>query len=322
MKIVIITDGNSEQGLGHIYQSKTLASYLQDENDIEITFLTKSIDVIADIIRKDGFTVIQVQSDEEIFIHIKQIGVPIVIFDKIDVAPQLARKIKVELGVKLVIFTNLTSANDWADISIMGGMGSHFENIILEKNGKIQFLGPKYLILRRDFFNANMQEKEGINTILLLFGGSDPACLTFNVLEKLLSFKNSFSIKVVLGAGNKEKARIQSLLNKKTDINVEIFMNVSKMADLMRQVDLAFVSPGISFFEALCVGTPVICFYQNKMQFNAWKDDLKIYGKNDISQLPALIESRAFIEPNMTFVKEMRIGQGIHEIINRILDYK
>lgn len=320
MKIVIITDGNSEQGLGHVYQSKTLASYLKDENNVEITFLTKSMDEIADIIKKDGFPVIQFQSDEEIFIYVKKIGVQIVVFDKIDVAPQLAQRIKMELGIKLVIFTNLTSANNWADISVMGGMGSHFKNVILENESKIEFLGPKYLILRQDFFYGNRQEKKDVNTILLLFGGSDPARLTFSVLEKLLSFKNNFSIKVVLGAGNKEKTRILSLLNKKTGIDVEIFVNVSMMADLMRKVDLAFVSPGISFFEALCVGTPVICFYQNAMQFNAWKDDLKIYGKNDISQLPSLIESRTFIEPSMKFVKEMEIGQGIQEIINRILD--
>lgn len=321
MKIVIITDGNGTQGLGHIYQSKTLAKYLleREEHHPEITFLTKSNEEVATLIRDDGFNVKRLNNDDEIFNFLQMTHPKVVIFDKIDVSPSLAQRIKSELHLKLVIFTNLTTANEIADISVMGTMGSNFKNLVLTRGNTLEFWGPKYIILRPDFLSFQKKEIHEIHNILLIFGGADPANLTLSVLEMLLKSARNYTIKVILGVANKRKEKIDALLKTENGMNVKVFDNVLNTADLMYHSDLVLVSPGISFFEALVSGTPVICFHQNEFQRDAWKEDIKTHDKKDVMMLIEMIDNREFILPEMSFIKSMKIGQGIDEIISVII---
>lgn len=322
MKIVVITDGNSKQGLGHIYQSKTLAGYLSEKTEYapEITFLTKSEDYVAELIRKDGFTVEQLADDEGIFAFLQTVLPQVVIFDKIDVAPLLAKKIKSELDLKLVIFTNLTEANQYADISVMGTMGSNFRNRIDRVGHRLEYWGPKYIVLRPGFFSFQPKSIAEINSILIIFGGADPADLTLGALKVLLKSNLDFRIKVVLGGANKREKEAEKILKGFPDSRVEILSNVSDMANLMYSADLSLVSPGISFFESLAVGTPVISFHQNDLQYNAWKDDVKTYDKAELSSLVHLINQRKFISSDMPMVKTMEIGRGIDDIIKKMTE--
>lgn len=321
MKIVIITDGNSEQGLGHIYQSRTLAKYLLERKEChpEITFLTKSDEDVTALIENDGFLVERLQDDDDIFGYLRMMQPEIVIFDKIDVSPTLAQRIKSELHLKLVIFTNLTEANKFADISVMGTMGSHFKNCVLTRGETLEFWGPKYIILRPDFFTFQAKRSKDVDSILLIFGGADPANLTFSVMKVLLESSRNYTIKVILGAANKRKDAIEALLKKTDGINVEILENVSDTAGLMYCSDLVLVSPGISFFESLAVGTPVICFHQNEFQYNAWKEDVKTYDKKDVPGLINLIDDKKFIFPYTFFTESMEIGAGVNDIISEII---
>lgn len=322
MRIVIITDGNSEQGLGHVYQSKTLAKYLLEKGKYkpEITFLTKSDNYVADLIRKDGFVVKQFADDDGIFTFLQTVLPRIVVFDKIDVAPLLAKKIKSELNLKLVIFTNMTEANQYADISVMGTMGSNFKNRIDQVDYGFKFYGPKYIILRPDFFSFQPKSVNDIKNILIVFGGADPSNLTLGALDILLKSEQDFHIKVILGGANKREKEVNRLLRDYPDSNVEILSNVSDMANLMFFSDLSLVSPGISFFESLAVGTPVLCFHQNDLQFNAWKDDIRTYDKTELPLLIRLINQRKFISSDMPNVKSMETGLGINDIVEKIFE--
>ena len=131
MKIAIITDGNNTLGMGHVYQSVTLAGELSKKMDSQskIFFITKSDHIVVGRLSETGFEVFQYPDDNMILNALVNQAPDRIIFDKLDVSPLLARQIKESIGCKLIIFTNLTMANQYADMTVLAGMGSNFKNV-------------------------------------------------------------------------------------------------------------------------------------------------------------------------------------------------
>ncbi len=326
MNLVIITDGNNTLGMGHVYQSLTLADTLKNNSHIplNINFITKSDNKICDLIRSLAYNVEYFSNDDLIFERLKGSTVERVIFDKLDVSPVLAKKIKEELGLKLTIFTNLTAANDCADITVMAGMGSNFKNIYRKdkRSGKVEFFGPKYWFIRPEFEKYQKSEKtDTIKNILLIFGGSDQANLSTSVLEELLKFNDQYTITLVLGSAFIYLDELQNSISKypNSSNRINIVRNLKNVAETMFNNDLTFVSPGLSFFESLMVGTPVVCFHQNDFQKNAWQNDIVTFDKKDINKISEIIDRKFFYFADSPFIRAMEIGKGKLEIVNEIL---
>lgn len=327
MQIVIITDGGSILGMGHVYQALTLAATLSQIEDInaKITFLTKSEKPVVDLISSRGFGVIHLQNDDLIFDKLKEYKPDRIIFDKLDVSVDLAKKIKRKLGVKLTVFTNLTEANNYADVTVMAGMGSDFQNIVEKNviNNSVRFWGPKYWLLRPEFGNYTPKNFRGnIRKIMLMFGGADHANITSSVLDEIIRMDEKYHINIVLGAAFSYRSQLNAIIarNSKMKCSVEITENLVNVAEMMYGSDLIFVSPGLSFFESIRVGTPVICFHQNEFQENAWRGHVKTYSKDQAHYVPKLIRDNDFIFHDDPDVSSMEIGNGVKEIITEILN--
>lgn len=325
MKIVIVTDGNNLLGLGHVYQSITLANLLSEFSK-QIIFLTKSEERICQLIIEAGFKTEILLNDDEILIRLKELNPDRVIFDKLDVAPELAHKIKAELKTKLIIFTNLTHANQYADMTVMAGMGSNFKNIkTTNESGRVDFLGPKYWLLRPEFYEFKKKKKtpnSEVKNIMLMFGGSDPANMSSFVLDEILKISQVDKVLLVLGGSFKFQEELQKIIekNKSTKCQLRIVQNLSNVSEEMYQHDVVFCSPGLSLYEALMVGTPVVGFHQNKMQQEVHQDLLKTYGLQDMAKVSSIILNKTFIFPSDEIIRRMEIGEGREELINEILN--
>ena len=327
MQIVIITDGNSRLGMGHVYQSLTLAETLLHHKDInaDIIFITKSERPIVDLMEKRGFNAICLQNDDLIFDQLKEFSPDRVIFDKLDVSPVLARKIKEQLGLKLIIFTNLTEANDYADVTILADIGSDFENIYTTDalSGKVAFFGPKYWLLRPEFYQYQKDSNSigQVKNIMLMFGGADPCNISSGVLNELLKMNTKFNITIVLGDAFPYHQELKKVIisNDSSISIVNIVEKITNVGENMFNNDLVFTSPGMSFFESLAVGTPIIGFHQNDLQRDVYKGFLKTYDKTEIYKTKALIESKSFIFPDDPYIKNMEIGKGKDEIVAEII---
>jgi UDP-2,4-diacetamido-2,4,6-trideoxy-beta-L-altropyranose hydrolase len=324
MKIAFITDGGLERGMGHVQQSTTLARELSDR--AEIYFLTKSDKTVVDQIKNAGFNTFKLNDDDEIANLLKERRPDRVIFDKLDVDEGLARKLKETLKAKLVIFTNLTSANKYADMAVTADIGSKFKNVksLDEKTHKLIYYGPKYWILRREFYEFKKLGKkrpDKVAEILLIFGGSDFLNLTSAALDELLNLKSDFKIDVILGAHFEYFKEMNEVLAKHQDKKkkVNIYKNISNVAELMYKADLVIGSPGLSVFEALCVGTPVIVMPQNKLQKNTYQGFMRILDKDEAGKLGDIIANADFTYPDEEHIVKMEIGEGKTELIEEIL---
>jgi spore coat polysaccharide biosynthesis predicted glycosyltransferase SpsG len=89
--------------MGHVYQCMTLSERLSEKaaGNAEIRFMTKSGDAVMNLLKKTGRAVSHHDNDDSIFNSLRDKQAEVVIIDKLDVAPELARKISIELRVKL-----------------------------------------------------------------------------------------------------------------------------------------------------------------------------------------------------------------------------
>ncbi|MBS1495138.1 MAG: hypothetical protein JST55_16650 [Bacteroidetes bacterium] len=327
MKIAFITDGNNTLGMGHVYQAITLVSFLKEaESSLQIFFLTKSDTHVIDLLKKSGCGVTYCKDDEAIFEILKKESPDRVIFDKLDVAPSLAQKIKEELKVKLVILTNLTDANKYADVTVMAGMGSNFQNIYSKDKttGQVQFWGPKYWLLRSEFYEytKTTNREQPVKNIMLIFGGADQANLSTHVTDALFKSGEVYNITIVLGSAFENYDELNNVLenNKQSETKVNILKGLTEVAKTMSVQDVIFASPGLSFFEALLVGVPVLCFHQNEFQYNAWKGHIPTLDKNELEKLPSIMKNKSFIYPQDELITSMEVGKGKNEIVTEILN--
>jgi len=325
MKIAFVVDGGKDRGMGHVQQSVTLAQELKDKADI--IFLTKSDDYVIRQIRNSQFNVIGKSNDDELLQALKEIYPQWIIIDKMDVEEEFAKNIKEETSSKLAIFTNITAANQYADMAVTADYGKYFKNtkFLDEKTGTLYYYGPKYWILRKEFCQCNNVSKKataGIERILIMFGGSDPLNITSAVLDELLELKERYVFDVILGAGFTFFDEFNQVLEKHPDrrLCVNSYRNIGNVAELMSTADLVITSPGLSLFESLCVGTPVIVFHQNMIQkertAKVYRGFIPTLSFDEVHKLPEMILQKQFINPDDDFVRNLQIGQGKKEIVD------
>lgn len=327
MKIAIITDGNNTLGMGHVYQSICLAGIFLQKNILpnNIIFLTKSKENVLNLIKESGFIVNQYPDDSAIFLALKNDNPDRIVFDKLDVSPVLAKRIKEDLHIKFCIFTNLTDANSYADITVLARIGSNLKNIVKKDNfTQIEYIGPKYWILKPEFYllkQKNKPQREETKKIMLIFGSADPANLSSAVLNELLQLNSEFNILLVLGNAFEHNEELNIVINhnKSSKSEVIIVRNIKNVGESMYKSDLVITSPGLSFFESLVIGTPVIVFCQNDQHVKEFSDIIPTMSFADIHKLPSIIHNKSFLFPNDPFIATLEIGEGKDEIVNEIL---
>jgi len=323
-KVVIITEGGLTMGLGHVYRTIALAKELSKFSDV--SFLTTSGEVVLNKVRENGFKISKSKDEIELKKQLNLTNPDVVIIDKLEVDENFANYIKTDLKVRLIIFGNVSSANKYADVVINAIIGTNYKNrTYLDKNTNTLYLeGPKYLVLRKEFYDHKNSYKfrNNLERILLIFGGSDQANLSSQVADKLLSMNHDFRINIVLGPAFKFDKELNTIL-KKHNVRrnkTRVYRNVNNISKLMRDADLVFTSAGTAMFESFCIGVPTIVFYQNSLQRNMFRNFIMTYDFNEIINLEDFIFD---IYKNYYKYKrkidELDVGGGKKEIIDAII---
>jgi len=330
-RICVITDGGQQMGMGHVQQSTTLAKALRRSADV--FFLTKSDEHVVAAISEAGFKVSALADDAQIFAFLQSAPPDMVLFDKIDVDVGLARQIRAGLPSRLVIFTNLTAANAVAHMVVLqraADLGtdpaSRFRNETFTDptSGTRYFYGPRYWVLRPEFHTYRQRGKtprRPPQRILLAFGGSDPTNLTSVVLDTLLGGETVHAIDVILGRHFAHQDAVERVLERHPERRqaVTLHRNVSNVAELMYAADLAITAAGISMFEALCVGTPVIVIPQDTLQRDTYRGVMRLLEADELAQLEDIIGRGDFSSSATPIIAAMEIGDGLEELIDSIL---
>lgn len=294
MQVVIRVDASTQIGSGHVMRCATLAHKLRSYR-VEVVFICRELTGhLCDIIEAQGFRVIRLSTVGSIFIENKE-GPPHAHWLETDYmldALETAEHLKIMLPDWLIV-DHYALDNRWEEqmrsfvknIMVVDDIADrvHECDILLDQNlyermddryqGLIPkqcktFFGPRYSILREEFFayKKRTKERDGrIKRMLVFFGGSDPDNVTMRAMKAILSLNLlNIHVDIVVGYSNPHKENINEFCSNHPNFNFHC--QVSNMAELMFQADLAIGAGGSATWERCCLGLPTITIVMAKNQ--------------------------------------------------------
>lgn len=144
----------------------------------------------------------------------------------------------------------------------LGREEQDYVNLVPEECSML--VGPRYALLRADFaalrgYSLARRESPMFHCLLITMGGVDQYNATGDVLEalKASSLPADCSITVVMGPHAPWLARVRELAEQ-MPWPTSVLVNVSDMAQLMADSDLAIGAAGSTSWERCCLGLPTL----------------------------------------------------------------
>jgi UDP-2,4-diacetamido-2,4,6-trideoxy-beta-L-altropyranose hydrolase len=123
------------------------------------------------------------------------------------------------------------------------------------------FLGPRYILLRPEFFNCSSRERnipELACRLLVTLGGGDPDNMTLTVMQALEKIDiDGFEALIVVGSANPHLQQILAA-SSRSSVRLRVVDNVPNMAELMAWADLAVSAGGSTCWELAYMGVPAL----------------------------------------------------------------
>lgn len=271
MRVVILTEGYSFTGYGHIYRCMAIAQTFKDKN-IDVSFIVNGDDSVRDLLSSYHLLLFNWLEDtdrllenlnEDDLLFVDSYLAPIELYERVYE--------RVKLSVYLDDFDRLLYPGG---VIVNGTVGAELLPYS-KKDGQTFLLGKDYIILREAFKGLAVEREIScdINTVLVTFGGSDPLNLTQKVLKILVTSYPGWRKLVVLGPLFSDYECIESI----SDDNTAIYKNINAegMRELMMESDLAISAAGQTINELALTGLPSVIFKVADNQTNnisGWRE--------------------------------------------------
>lgn len=278
MIIIFRVDGANlpEIGTGHIVRSIVLVKHLISKNmysENDFLFITRSDDEYQYGYRKlvgAGLRVIPYSSglesntEEELLILLNN-KPDMVVFDRLNTDAKLVKELKKQ-QIIVVSFDDLGDGHEHTDLTI---------NAILHDitEAKNKLVGYKYLILSHSqagsFIKSRMCPKKP-KSVFISFGGYDHHGLIFKFIRVLKTININIVFNIVIGSSDrnyvfKVRKAIYRLGEKKKR-NIALFVDPPKYGEIILGSEFGVVSGGLTAFEAVSRGVPIIGLPQYEHQ--------------------------------------------------------
>ena len=129
-------------------------------------------------------------------------------------------------------------------------------------DGAVQLIGPDFALLRPEFPRerpsalARRRANRPVERILVSLGTTDPGNITATILRQVLEAAPECAVDVVLGAQAAADSHVPAIASENPRVTVHV--SSTRMAELMRDSDLAIGAAGATSWERCCLGLPAI----------------------------------------------------------------
>lgn len=293
MKIIFRVDASIQMGTGHVMRCLTLADALSQQGaeceficrehpghlNAQITQRGYNVHTLAHVEQTNP----QMSSDTDALAHAHWLGAtqeedseactPFIQSIKPDwlIVDHYSLDKTWQQGLKpyykkLMVIDDLADREHLADLLLDQNYGSTVEKYqaLVPKNCKI-LAGTQFALLRPEFsqwreYSLKRRSKSTqMKKILITLGGADPDNYTAKILAQLAKTKlhPQTQITVVMGATapHLETVKHQAAA---MPVATQVKANVSNMAELMSNADLAIGAAGATTWERCCLGLPTI----------------------------------------------------------------
>jgi spore coat polysaccharide biosynthesis predicted glycosyltransferase SpsG/CMP-N-acetylneuraminic acid synthetase len=253
-QIVIRADAGMTLGMGHAYRALALAQELARHR---ITLATAGDGRLGHaLLAEYPFELIEVEGDPGFVELVAQRHPDLVVLDQLDTAADYIHSLRANAR-HVVTFEDQGPGALAADLLV----SDLYENLSVP--GARQLSGVENAILAPSFetLREPVPFREAVESILVVFGGTDPSNLTHKALAALAAARFAGEVHVIVGPGNPQAGSFNT-----HGLRATLHSNVKYMPGLFRQADLALSSAGRTITELLCCGVPVLCMCQNEKE--------------------------------------------------------
>jgi spore coat polysaccharide biosynthesis predicted glycosyltransferase SpsG/RimJ/RimL family protein N-acetyltransferase len=263
MKVSIVTEGFYHTGYGHITRCLSLYQAFEERNILPALFVNGD-DECKSFIPGTKYEVFDwLNNQDELISKIK--GSEIVIIDSYLAPLDLYQKIASCTTFPLYIDDYLRL--DYPEGTVLNGSIDAEQLRYPIKTGTTYLLGPKYIPLRKDFWQGKEKTiKSDIQSVLITFGGQDLGNLTPRMLRLLVRNQSELNKKIIVGGGFKNLDLIHEAKDKQTEIYHS--PSSAEMMRIMFESDIAISAAGQTIYELARVGVPTIAISVAENQKN------------------------------------------------------
>lgn len=192
-------------------------------------------------------------------------------------------------------------------------------------------LGSQYALLRPEFarwreFSLKRRSEPQLKRLLVSMGGADPDNYTGQVLQALseCDLPAEIEISVVMGPSSIHMNLVKKLAEE-LPFKTDVVSNVSNMAELMANADLAIGAAGATTWERCCLGLPSILIVlannqkviadavlRNKAAISLDKTQLSLLGEY-------LDKAKEHLEELSLCCSRLTNGQGMNSVMKFLL---
>lgn len=263
--IAIRADANKQIAMGHVMRCLSIAKQLRVIGE-SVVFFTSG-EYARNLIEDNGFECccLKYEYDDkeaeisELIELLKIRKVDVLLIDSYQVTENYMRKLKDEF--KIVYIDDVNKFRYPADLII--NYTYNVDKSLYEKwnydSKTIFLLGSRYIPLRPEFTNMDIICSDKVKNIFITTGGADEYDMLLEVVNRLLSPEwCQFNKFVVAGKFCEHISDLRGIEQKEN--SVKLYHNVSDIADIMKQCDVAISAGGTTIAELCACGIPTIAF--------------------------------------------------------------
>lgn len=260
MRVAIRADASVALGSGHVMRCLTLAQALRRQG-AQVLFLCRRLPGhLGEEIRQQGFEVRWLGAGSapgEQQVH-RGRPLDLLVVDHYGLDRRWEKAMR-PCARAILVIDDLADRGHACDLlldqNLLPDLQHRYQGLL--PPGCRQLLGPRYALLREDFYRESSRPRlrRDLRRLLVFFGGSDPANLTGRALRELA--ETALGADVVIGAGNPHRADIQALCDGNQG-RWSLHVQTERMAELMAGADLALGAGGSSHWERCVLGLPAL----------------------------------------------------------------
>lgn len=262
--LLVRADASPEIGTGHVMRCLALAQAWQADGG-SVTFVGTITPTLENRLEED----IQVRSldveagslddADKTARLVKELGASWVVVDGYHFGGDYQQRLR-EDGLQMLLIDDYGHA-DWYEADLVLNQNISAEESLYERRADHTdlLMGLRFALLRKEFWPWRAPRKtprRKANHVLVTLGGADPENLTERVVRALGQMDvEDFRATVVVGGSNPHEGAIRTTADEVGDL-VEVRSDVSDMASLMAESDVAVSAGGSTCWELAFMGIP------------------------------------------------------------------
>lgn len=326
MEILFLTEAGRNIGFGHMTRCEALSQGFEAKG-INPKLIINGDDSIIDLLPEGRYQIFNWMKEQNRLFEQVQ-SADIVVIDSYFADSEFYTRLS--NMVKVPVYIDDNKRIDYPKGIVVNG------SIYAEKSGYpslkgiTYLLGPKYILLRKEFWEIGEKEiKEEIESVMVTFGGDDSKNITPAVLGLLNKDYPDLIKKAVIGKGFSKKEDLERFGNPKTVFSY--YPDAEGMKDIMIHSDIAISAAGTTLYELARVGLPSIAVTVADNQLNnaiGWKNAGGIEYAGHYNDTDLLKNIRSCMKKLINISRRAAIskagrslvsGQGVKSVVESIL---